>query len=286
MISVKNVLADMEKEARELRNPKAKFSVAVRESMSTNSSTSSFADKSCDDVTDILRRIQGAINKVAWSNFDTLMDEITSLVNELSVNNVLSQNSCVILKMITNQVIHSEAYAKIWTALTEIYPVLLTAEKTLLDKYMDFYDCNDIGNITLLDPEIDFDRAMRIRRRDALTTFLLYTMKHSASSLAREKMTRELQRILSRIGIMVEKGICDGSQFDGLIRDLLLFVRKGWEVLYREEVWPICITAIEKLIAFLRSRVNSGIVVSKKYILDLRDALKEIIDQGRYHTSG
>ena len=290
MQSAQNVLARMEQEARELRKPiseKRQGSSCPSKcpSKSTSRKNTDVLDTRQDKAANILRNIQASLNKMAWSNYDKIVDQIVTSINELSVHGLLSNHSDTILTMITNQVIHSEAYGKMWASLTDIFPKLLVAEKKVLDKYMDYYD-NDHTFIVVSNPRTCLERSTKKRQHSALTSFLLHAMKHSCGSMTRVEMAAKLGLLLARVNDLVQRNECASDIFDDLVDDMLIFTREGWEVLYREEVWPACIQVIERLTAHWELQRNLNQKVKMKTMFQLRDMLKDIIDQGRYYTFG
>lgn len=256
-------------------------------------------------VLETLRNIRCALNKVTWSNYDTLLAQVASLVDSLFVGGLLNDPvSAALLKMMTDHTIYTEAYGKMWSSLTEVYPCLLTAGQTFLDGYSEYYDrCR--GEVVDDGEDIDnaekqFVNYTKKKQRFALTSFLVHTMKYSSVSLEREAVTEKMHFMVSRLAILLTNDDFNGKEFEALIDDMVVFLREGWEVLYREEVWPLCVRQVEKTIARMihfkegrqrhkesKGRVDINIAndCNLRILYMLEDVMKDIIEQGRYHTS-
>jgi hypothetical protein len=337
--SAEELVSQLREEAAALRHPKSKFSTAVNGSGldSTKSSSSSIAtpdiactqqherdekkinerknhedsdsDADADEDKDehyteeLCRQIRCALNKLTWSNYNTITSQVASLVDALFVEDLLIPPTCdVLLAMVTDYTIYVEAYGKMWSALAEVYPCLLAAEKKLFDGYLAYYaHCVDDKPETPADQEGAL--SAKKKQRTALTSFLVHTMKYSSVSVEREEVTEKMQFLVTRLDniLLVGKNSSNCGEFNALLSDLVVFVREGWEVLHREEVWPLCIQQIEKIIGHLQMQrraeqegtTSRGTTsppaaarekCSMRSLFVLEEVLGDIKDQGAYHT--
>lgn len=239
-----------------------------------------------DKVSDTLHQVRSVLNKVTWSNYDTLLSQLASLVDSLFVTDLLDDSvSAALLTMMTDYTIYVEAYGKMWSTLTEIYPCLLTAEQNILNSYLEYYDhCVGNDKEKSVNRNEDISTCIKKRQRSALTSFLVHSMKYSSVSTEREEITEKINFLVRRLDTLQDKGVCNGEEFTALIDDMLVFLREGWEVLYREEVWPLCIQQIEKTIAFFKHQRTVGGVVPLRLLFALEGLMKDIVEHGRYHN--
>ena len=138
-------------------------------------------------------------------------------------------------------------------------------------------------------------------------------MKYSSVSVEREEVTNILKVLATRLDTLLDKGECNSLEFRAIIDDMVVFLREGWEVLYREEVWPLCTHQIDITITHLqrqrqelksyhenfnnsnngggkkkegRGRGDNGgaqSCTSSRMLFMLEDVMRDIMEQGRYH---
>jgi hypothetical protein len=208
------------------------------------------------------------------------------MVDSLALDTLLDEHSSgKLLAMMTDHTIYVEAYGKMWSTLAEVYPCLQVPAKKLLDGYLAYYSHCDHTHDSHL------EACVQKRQRVALTSFLVHTMKYSAVSVEREELTCKIEFIVSRLGHLMEQedggGMdCDSGEFDALMTDLFIFVREGWEVLCREEVWPLCLQLMEKTLSLLtlqQTQASNKKKSKTRWQFKLEEVLADIKEQGRYH---
>ena len=243
-----------------------------------------------DRVQDTLRNVRCAFNKVTWSNYDTLLAQVASLVDSLYMDGLLNTTvSSEIFTMMTDHTIYVEAYGKMWSTLAEVYPCLLPAGQKVLDTYLEYYDQFRGEECEVATADKQLDNCIKKRQRIALTSFLVHSMKFSNVSLEREEVTEKMHYMVSRLNILLEKGECNGGEFGSLIDDMVVLLREGWEVLCREDVWPLCIQQMEKTIAYFtdrrqQPRGQGEQDVKLRILFVLEDVMRDIVEQGRYYS--
>ena len=180
--------------------------------------------------------------------------------------------------MITDHTIYVAAYGKMWSALSEVYPGLLHASKNIMNNYLSIYD--EVSNQPFELPQFKV-------KRSALTKFIVHSMNFSSFAMERESIIEILEAMLGRMELLLEYDmhIVKGDRdFDLVICDFALFLREGWEVLCREEVWPECIQFIEKTLLQFKHDRNRGFAVNRRILIMLEDLLHNINAQGTYHS--
>lgn len=293
--SVTNILAQMSDKARELRKTNTIFSnkdrIEDKKDLSKSLSdqnepgqvvrTASHNDqRSREEI--FLHHTQAALNKVLWSNYENIMTEIASQVDAMYFDGLLNDDVCsALVEMFSKQVIHTEIYAIIWTSLTAVYPCLVEAEKKVLDTYLDIYEYDFVSHSSL-----SADNSGMKKQREGLTSFLLFTMKHSSSSMTRVEMTEKFEFLVTRLATLCSMNKLEGQELEIVVDDILVFVRNGWEILYREEIWPLSIETMELLKSSMKKQKGTGKFPNSRLYFQLEDTLKDIVDQGRHHTSG
>lgn len=226
--------------------------------------------------------ICASLNKVTWKNYNVVMSTMGGQLSTLSEHSVLDEAQAdKILAMMTRHTAYMECYGQMWSELADAFPSLLQAEKKLLDMYMQ-YNCHEFdlesrggGGVALL---------MAIKHRAALTSFLMHAMKHSTSSHLREGLSEVMSIMVHRMKFLRQGGHCNCREFKSIMSDFLIFVREGWEVLCREEVWPLAMLEAEEIIGQLRKDRGAGRQVELRILFQLQDVLRDVTEQGGYHT--
>lgn len=241
-------------------------------------------DKVKNDIReDLFKQLCAALNKVTWTNFDLIVSQVGSLLDAMNNESILNDDEASnILAMVTKHTIYTEAYGQMWSQLTEVYPCLLTAEKKVLDGYL---DCYATGNIEIQSRyNNQMTSVVKSKQRAALTSFLMHTMKHSAVALEREEVTQKLEYLVDKLRILREKGQCSIKHFEDISSDLIIFMREGWEVLYREEVWPEGVRQVEATIEHLLKERENGKKANIRILYAFQDLIQDMKEQGGYHT--
>jgi hypothetical protein len=244
-------------------------------------STNVVANRRGDDVDDeftedgILRKLRYAFNRVAWSNYDILLAEVASLIDTLSVLNLLNKNvSERILMMMVDYTIYEEAYGKMWVTLSEVYPCLHEGTKALMDNYMDYYSTFKKFYPT---------PAMK-QQRKALTAFLTHLVQYSSGSLERDEVGKIMGLIVERLKDLRMEGHHKIPEFDALAGDLIVLMIKGGSHMYREDMWPSCVREIEEILEFhSESKCHGGKGINTKILFALEDLMADIYRNSRYH---
>lgn len=252
-------------------------------------------DTSCDSSgairDELTSGIRASLNKVTWSNFDVIMSTMGGQLSALSDQNMLDETQAdSILAMMTRHTEYMECYGQMWSELADAFPCLRLAEKKLLGTYMLYY-CQeeDLASRDRAHNPWNDDRGVALlmarRHRAALNSFLMHAMKHSTTSYLREGLSEKLAIMVHRVKVLREGGRCHCREFNSIVSDILVFMREGWEVLYREEVWPLAFQQVEEIIEHLRKQRVLGRQVELRILFQLQEMVRDVTAQGGHHTS-